>query len=84
VGDNKSKVLTTAGHKLHQGVAHALLLQLIAAGILSVYVADETKEGTNLLSPNEFVVNWATVVDSDDDSFLAHTDNLQWSPFNCV
>jgi hypothetical protein len=76
VGDNKSKLLTTAGHKLHQGVAHALLLQLIAAGILSVYVADETKEGTNLLSPNEFVVNWATVVDSDDDSFLAHADNL--------
>jgi hypothetical protein len=67
VGDNKSKVFTTPtpGHKLHQGVVHALVLQLITAGVPSVCVADETKEGTDRQLLNEFVlVNWATVVDS--------------------
>jgi hypothetical protein len=47
LGDNKSKVFTTPGYRLNQGVVHALVLQLIGAGILSIYVLDETKEGTS-------------------------------------
>jgi superfamily II DNA helicase RecQ len=84
LGDNKSKVYTTPGYKLNQGVVHALVLQLIAAGILSVYVADETKEGTERLLLNDFVVNWATVIDSCGDASLAHTDESLWTPFNCI
>jgi hypothetical protein len=74
VGNKKSKVFTTPGYKLNQGVVHALVLQLIAAGILSIYVADETKEGNDRLLLNDFVVNWATIIDSANDSTLAHTD----------
>jgi hypothetical protein len=57
LGDNKSKVFITPGYKLNQGVVHALVLQLLAAGILSISVGDETKEGTDRLSVNNFLVN---------------------------
>jgi superfamily II DNA helicase RecQ len=83
LGDNKSKLFTTPGYKLNQGVVHALVLQLFAAGILSIYVADETREGTNQLSFNDFVVNWA-IIESEGASFLAHTDCSLWSAFNCI
>jgi hypothetical protein len=36
LGDNKSKIFTTPGYRLNQGVVHALVLQLIAAGLLSI------------------------------------------------
>jgi hypothetical protein len=83
LGDNKSKVFTTPGYKLNQGVVHALVLQLIAAGILSILVGDETKEGTNRLAVNDFLVNWA-IIESDSELSLAHTDCTLWSAFNCV
>jgi hypothetical protein len=84
VGNKKSKVFTTPGYKLNQGVVHALVLQLIAAGILSIYVANETKEGNNRLLLNDFVVNWVTIIDSGDTSTLAHTNESLWGPFNCI
>jgi hypothetical protein len=87
LGNNKSKVFTTPGYKLNQGVVHALVLKLIAAGILSIYVFDETKdegnEGTSQLTVNNCLINWVTI-DSGDDLTLAHTDNLLWSSFNFI
>jgi hypothetical protein len=83
LGDNKSKVFITPGYKLNQGVVHALVLQLLAAGILSISVGDETKEGTDRLSVNDFLVNWA-IIESDSESSLAHTDGALWSAFNCI
>jgi hypothetical protein len=84
VGVVKSKVFLTPAYKLSQGVVHALVLQLIAAGIVSIFVADETREGTDRLSVTDFMVNWATIIDSGDDMSLAHTDHSLWLPFNCI
>jgi hypothetical protein len=50
LGDNKGKLFTTPVYKLNQGVIHALVLQLLAAGILAIYLIDEDKEGTDRLS----------------------------------
>jgi hypothetical protein len=83
LGTNKSKVFTTPAYKLNQGVVHALVLQLIAAGIVSIDVADELKEGTDGISITDFVVNWA-ISDATTDAYLAHTDDKLWSPFNYV
>jgi hypothetical protein len=83
LGTNKSKVFTTPAYKLNQGVVHALVLQLIAAGIVSIDVADESKEGTDGISITDFVVNWA-ISDATTDAYLAHTDDELWSPFNYV
>jgi hypothetical protein len=47
LGENKTKVFTTPAYKLNQGVVHALVLQLLAAGIITIYVSNKTKEGTN-------------------------------------
>lgn len=83
LGNNKSKKFTTPGYNLNQGVVHALVLQLIGAGILLIYVLEETKEGTSQLSLNNFVVNWA-IVDLDGESTLAHTDCLLWTSLNFI
>jgi hypothetical protein len=69
LGNNKSKVFTTPAYKLNQGVDHALVLQLIVAVIISIYVSDETKEGTSQLSISNFMVNWA-IIDSSRASTL--------------
>jgi hypothetical protein len=82
LGDNKSKLFTSPVSKLNQGVVHALVLQLLAAGILSIYVNGD-KEGTSHLSTSNFIVNWA-IIDSDDDAVLAHTKSLLWLSFNYV
>jgi hypothetical protein len=66
---------------MNQGVVHALVLQLIAAGIISIYVLDPTKEGTSQVSITDFVINWATI-DQGDESTLAHMDLTYWSAFN--
>jgi superfamily II DNA helicase RecQ len=83
LGNNKSKVFTTPAYKLNQGVVHALVLQLIAAGIVSIDIADKSKAGTDALSITDFVVNWA-IIDGTIDAYLAHTDDELWSPFNFV
>jgi hypothetical protein len=57
VGENKSKLFTTPVSKLNQGVVHALVLQLLAAGIPSIYV-NGNKEGTSHLSTSDFIVIW--------------------------
>jgi hypothetical protein len=80
LGDNKGKLFATPVYKLNQGIIHALVLQLLAAGILSIYVIDEYKEGTSHLSIPNFLVNWA-IFDNSDDQVLTHTNNLQWSSF---
>jgi hypothetical protein len=71
LGTNKSKVFTTPAYKLNQGVVHALVLQLIAAGIVSIKLADGSKEGTDGLSITDFVVNWA-ISEGTNDAYLAH------------
>jgi hypothetical protein len=81
LGNNKSKVFITPAYKLNQGVVHALVLQLIAAGIVSINIADESKAGTDALSITDFVVNWA-IIDGTIDAYLAHTEDKLWSPFN--
>jgi hypothetical protein len=83
VGDNKSHIFITPGYKLNQGVVHALVLQLVAVGILTINLADETKVGTDKLAFNDFVVNWS-VIDSKRTSYLAHTDCALWIGFNFV
>jgi hypothetical protein len=84
LGDNKSKPFTTLVYKLNQGVIHALVLQLLAAGILSIYViSDKDKDGTSCLSTSNFIVNWA-INDSDDDEVLACTNSWIWHIFNYV
>jgi hypothetical protein len=50
LGDNKGKLFTTPAYKLNQGVVHALVLQLLVAGILAIYVINEDKEGIDRLS----------------------------------
>jgi hypothetical protein len=80
--DNKSKLFTTSVSKLNQVVIHSLVLQLLAAGILAIYV-DGEKEETSHLSTSNFIVNWA-IIDSDDDAVLAHTKSLLWLSFNYV
>jgi hypothetical protein len=76
LGDNKGKLFTTPVYKLNQGVIHALVLQLLAAGILPIYVINEDKEGTTCLSITDFLVNWA-IFDDGDDPVLAHTNDLR-------
>jgi hypothetical protein len=83
MGENKGKLFTTPVYKLNQGVIHALVLQLLAAGILSSYIRNEDKEGTSCLSITDFIVNWA-IIDDGDDQVLAHTNGLLWSSFNCI
>jgi superfamily II DNA helicase RecQ len=83
LGDNKGKLFTTPVYKLNQGVIHALVLQLLAAGILAIYVIDEDKEGTDRLSISDFLVNWA-ILEDEGDPVLAHTNDLLWSTFNCL
>jgi superfamily II DNA helicase RecQ len=83
IGDNKTKVFTTAAYKLNQGVVHGLVLQLIAAGIVSIYVADEAKEGTSRLTISDFMVNWA-IVETEEESSMANADCSLWTGFNCT
>jgi hypothetical protein len=85
LGINKSKVFTMPAYKLNQGIVHALVLQLIAGSIISIFVGDESEEGTSRLSITNFVVNWAIINSTtDSDSFLAHTDDSLWSGFNYI
>jgi superfamily II DNA helicase RecQ len=83
LGENKTKVFTTPAYKLSQGVVHALVLQLLAAGIITVIARDETKEGTARLTFSDFMVNWA-IVEANEESSLAHTDCSLWTAFNCI
>jgi hypothetical protein len=76
LGDNKGKLFTTHDvYKLNQGVIHALVLQLLVAGILAIYVIDEDKEGTDRLSISEFLLSWA-ILEDGGDPVLAHTNDL--------
>jgi hypothetical protein len=83
LGDNKAKLFTTPAFRTNQGVVHALVLQLIASGILSIYVLDPTKEGTSQLSITDFVINWSTI-EHEEESALAHMDLTYWSAFNYI
>jgi hypothetical protein len=70
LGENKTKVFTTPAYKLSQGVVHALVLQLLAAGIITIFVSNKTKEGTTRLSFSDFMVNWA-IFQTNEESSLA-------------
>ena len=62
LGNNKGKLFTTLAYRLNQGVVHALVLQLVAANIITIYIGDLDKEGTNQLSLSDFLMNWAILV----------------------
>ena len=83
LGENKSKLFMTPGYKLTQGVVHALVLQLVGAGILSIFVHDESKEGANGLMFTDFIVNWA-IVEAGDEPVLAYTDIRLWCNLNLI
>ena len=66
------------------GPIHALALQLLARGIISVDVVDRTKLGTDKLREEHLTVSLPNAPDSDGCVFPAYTIPSTWNGLNIV
>jgi superfamily II DNA helicase RecQ len=85
LGENKKVYFPTGFSSLPQGKIHGLVLQLIAAGIVSLGIAplSSSKVGTDRLSSSDVELNWATT-DVGGETVLAHEQAHRWSMMNTI
>jgi hypothetical protein len=85
LGDNKKVYFPTGYSGLPQGKIHGLVLQLIAAGIVSIAIAtsSSSKVGTDSLSSSDVELNWATTI-VKGETVLAHEQAHRWAMMNTI
>ena len=64
--------------KKSMGPIHALLLQLVAKGIISVSISDVSKIGTDKLISKHVVICLSNTVDADGITMPAHMIDSLW------
>jgi superfamily II DNA helicase RecQ len=85
LGDNKKSYFPAGYSTLPRGKIHALVLQLIAAGILSLKIntTASNKIGNDRLTASDVEVNWATTY-TRTETILAHEQSHRWSVLNSL
>ena len=66
------------------GPIHALMLQLVARGIIEMAVSDKTKIGTDNISIKHLVLTLPITTNGDGDATLTYTMDEAWEGLNCT
>ena len=70
--------------KKKTGPIHALVLQLLAAGIISVGISDVSKIGTDKLNASHVVITLPNAMDEDGIAMPAHMIDELWDGLNHI
>ena len=82
---NKKKLFKVSNaSKLPQGKLHAVILQLMASGIIVPIIKDERLIGKKSLSKKDIVWNFGRTAIVDGEKTFNHRLQSSWTGFNCV